>query len=445
MRDTIFALATAPGRGAIAVIRLSGPQTAAAVSALAGRLPRAREAGLRKLKDPATGGVIDEALTLWFPRPRSFTGEDQAELHLHGGPAVVEAVAEALSGLGVRPAEPGEFTRRAFENGRLELSQAEAIADLVDAETAAQRRQAVDQLGGALVRRYESWRAALLDALAWLEAGIDFPDEDLPEAVAERAREPLERLQVDLSAALGDLRGERVRDGYRIALVGAPNAGKSSLINALLERDAAIVTATAGTTRDVIEAHLDLGGYRVLLADMAGVRDTDDAIEAEGVRRARAWAEAAALRLWVVDGSASAGAWREAVDLIRPDDLLVLSKADRPEGSDARAARSRGVQAVSTSTTAPGGLEVLRSTLATHVQAALAGADFPATTRLRHRALLSEALDHLQRALAHLGAGGAELVAEDVRLAARALERLSGRIDAEAVLDRVFGAFCIGK
>ena len=445
MRDTIFALATAPGRAAIAVMRLSGPRSGEAVGALTGGAIAPRSASLRRLKDPATGAAIDEALVLWFPAPASFTGEDQAELQLHGGPAVVEAATEALVGLGLRLAEPGEFTRRAFENGRLELSQAEAIADLVDAETAAQRRQALDQLGGALARRYDGWRDALIEALAWLEAEIDFPDEDLPEALAARAGEPLRRLADELSEAIGDTRGERVREGFRVALTGAPNAGKSSLINALLGRDAAIVTATPGATRDVIEAPLIVDGFRVLLADMAGVRETADPIEAEGVRRARAWAESAALRLWVVDGSAGAGAWAEAADLIGPSDLLVLTKADRGEGPDAAAARGLGASSVRASTVAAGGLDALRAALAGRVGEALSGADFPAVTRLRHRTLLAESLAHIDRALARLSSGDAELIAEDVRLAARPLERLSGRIDADAVLDRVFGSFCIGK
>ena len=445
MRDTIFALATAPGRAAVAVVRISGPSAGRAAAALGARDLPSRSARLRRLVDPATGQPIDEALALWFPGPNSFTGEDQVELHLHGGAAVVEAATEALVRQGLRLAEPGEFTRRAFENGRLELSQAEAIADLVDAETEAQRRQALDQLGGALARRYDVWRESLIEALSWLEAEIDFPDEDLPELLSTRAGAPLRRLADDLAAALTDLRGERVREGFRIALVGAPNAGKSSLINALLGRDAVIVTSTPGTTRDVIEAPLTIEGYRVLLADMAGVRAAADPIEAEGVRRARAWADDAALRLWVVDQGAGEGAWAEASELIREGDLLVLTKADLMRGADAPAAEASGLESLSVSVRDPAGVAPLRAALTARVRAALSGAEFPAATRLRHRALLSESLEHLQRALDRLPGGEAELLAEDVRLAARALERLSGRIDADAILDRVFGTFCIGK
>lgn len=419
-----------------------------AIEALGGPAPPAREARVRRLRDPRSGQPLDQALAVWLPGPHSFTGEDSGELHLHGGAATVEAVTAALASIGLRLAEPGEFSRRAFENGKLDLAQAEAIADLVEAETHAQRRQALAQFDGALSRRYEAWRATLIDALAWLEAEIDFPDEELPERLAARAGEPLERLAAELAAALADSRGERVREGFRVALIGAPNAGKSSLLNALVDRDAAIVTAIPGTTRDVIEAPLTIDGYRVLLADTAGVRAAADAIEAEGVRRARAWAEGADLRLLVVDSHDAGPLSQEALALARPDDILVLSKSDLPAATADRVggvAERIGVRMVGASVVAEGGVDALRAALADRVRAAMAGADFPATTRLRHRAVLEAALDQVRRAIGRLPSGDAELVAEDVRLAARALERLSGRIDAEAVLDRVFASFCIGK
>ncbi len=447
MRDTIFAPATAPGRAAVAVIRISGPEAAAALRSLAGRVPAARRASLRKLRD-ARGDPIDAALTLWFPAPDSYTGEDVAELHLHGGAAVVGRVTEALTELGLRLAEPGEFTRRAFEAGRLSLDQAEGVADLIDAETEAQARQAVAQLEGALGRRYERWRTMLAEALAMLEAAVDFPDEDLPEDVAERARPRIARLEDDLLRAQADARrGERVREGYRIALIGAPNAGKSRLFNALLAREAAIVTATPGTTRDVLEAPLVIAGFKVLLADMAGVRETAEAIEGEGVRRARAWAAGADLRLWVVDGAAGEGAWREASDLVRPADILVLSKRDLPVGRDGAEAASRAEGAllaplyVSAETGA--GLDGLQDMVLARVAADLSGAEFPPVTRARHAKALADALAHLDRADRALESP--ELAAEDLRLAARALERITGRIGAEDVLDVVFASFCIGK
>ncbi|HEX7760416.1 MAG TPA: tRNA uridine-5-carboxymethylaminomethyl(34) synthesis GTPase MnmE, partial [Caulobacteraceae bacterium] len=410
---------------------------------LGARLPPPRRAALRALK-AADGGLIDRGLVLWFPGPGSYTGEDSAELHLHGGPAVVDALTEALLTAGLRLAEPGEFTRRAFEHGKLDLDQAEAVADLVDAETDAQARQALGQLGGALGRRYDRWRTALIDALAQLEAAVDFPDEEVPADVAHRARAPLDRLLAELTEALGgEARGRRVREGYRIAIMGAPNAGKSSLLNALLDRDAAIVTPIPGATRDVIEAPLVLAGYKVLLADMAGLRETHDPVEIEGVRRARAWAGEADLRLWVVDAAASDDAWRLAADLLQPGDIALLNKADLPAGADGAPARAAAPGLVLDLSLTAGDADRLRTLLTDRVVADLSGADFPAVTRARHRVHLETARDHVLRARENLEEP--ELAAEDVRLAARALSRVAGRIGAEDVLDLVFASFCIGK
>lgn len=449
-RDTIFALATAPGRAAIAIIRLSGPGAGKALLALAGDAVRPREATLRTVRGGVDGAVLDEALVLWFPGPASVTGEDCAELHLHGGLAVVDAVTRALLGLGIRLAEPGEFTRRAFENGKLDLSQAEAVADLVDAETESQRRQALAQLDGALSKRHAAWRGGLVEALAVLEAAVDFPDEDLPEAVANEAAPTIARIAGELDTALADgARGERVRGGYRVALVGAPNAGKSSLLNALAGRDAAIVTATPGATRDIIEIPVNMAGYRIVLADTAGIRASQDPIEAEGVRRARAWAEAAELRLLVVDGSATDAAWRAVASLTRPGDFCLLNKADLPPGTAAEArawAEGHGLLSLELSLTSFEGLEAVRQALAEAVVGALSGADFPVATQERHRSDLAAAQAHLERALQALSEPvEVELAAEDIRLASRSLARISGRVGAEDVLDRVFARFCIGK
>jgi tRNA modification GTPase len=436
--DTIFAPATGAGRAALAVIRISGADAAAALQAMSGAVPEPRRASLRTLRG-ADGQALDQALVLWFPGPGSFTGEDSAELHLHGGRAVVGGVLSALAAFGLRLAEAGEFTRRAFANGRLDLAQAEAVADLVDAETEAQRRQALDQLGGALSGRHQAWRDVLLEALALLEAAVDFPDEEVPHAVADQARPGLERLASELAAALADAdRGRRVREGYRIALIGAPNAGKSSLLNALAGRDAAIVTAIPGTTRDVIETPLVLNGYQVLLADTAGLRSTQDVVEAEGVRRAEAWARAADLRLWVVD--ASDGETPLRPELLQADDWVILSKVDLPRrvAEVASGAPERAVSVFD-----PATIEALRAQLSERLTADLTGAEFPAATHLRHVEQLTAALDHVRRALAERA--HPELAAEDVRLAARALERITGRVDPEQVLDRVFASFCIGK
>ncbi len=434
MTDTIFATATAAGRAAVAVVRLSGPGAQAAVRALAGRVPAARRAAVRRLKGPS-GGEIDEALVLWFPGPASYTGEDAAEFHVHGGQAVVAALTDALSALGLRLAEPGEFTRRAFENGRLDLAQAEGVADLIDAETQAQRRQALEQLGGRLSGVQARWREALTGALAMFEAAVDFPDEEVPADVAGRARPIIEALIVELDAAARDAeRGERVREGYRIALLGAPNAGKSTLLNALAKRDAAIVTATPGTTRDIIEVPLVLAGYKVILADTAGLRATNDEIEAEGVRRAEAWAAAADLRVWLVDGQ---GDPRPDVPAsIRIGDIVLTTKRDLGEGHE-------GLPGEPFTARSPNDVAWLERTLTDSVVEALSGAEPPAATRLRHRDLLAEASERLRHALSQ--DESLELAAEDVRLAARALDRITGRIDPEQVLGRIFSTFCIGK
>lgn len=431
MTDTIYAAATAAGRAAVAVVRLSGPATSRVVKALAGGLPRPRLASVRTLRHE--GVAIDQALVLRYQAPASYTGEDAAEFHVHGGPAVVSALLTALQALGLRLAEPGEFTRRAFENGKLDLAQAEGVADLIEAETDAQRRQALDQLGGALSNAQARWRDQLLEALAMFEAAVDFPDEEVPADVAGRARPVLTSLITDLEAAVADAeRGERVREGYRIALVGAPNAGKSTLLNALAGRDAAIVTATAGTTRDVIEVPIVLAGYKVLLADTAGIRDTTDEIEAEGVRRAQAWAREADLRIWLVDGSDPAPP-QPSIPLAAAD-IRLATKRDLGEGrADAAPFTARS----------PNDVAWLRSALAERVVADLAGAEPPTATRLRHRELLTEALQRLRHALS--AEVDLELAAEDVRLAGRALDRITGRIDPEEVLGRVFSSFCIGK
>jgi tRNA modification GTPase len=445
MSDTIYAPATAAGRAAVAVVRLSGPRTREALAALAGGVPLPRRATLRPLQD-ADGEAIDQALVLFFEGPESYTGEDVAELQVHGGPAVVGALVAALHALGLRLAEPGEFTRRAFENGKLDLAQAEGVADLVDAETEAQRRQALDQLGGRLSEVQAAWTEALTEALAMLEAAVDFPDEEVPQDVATRARPALERLVAELEAAAADAeRGERVREGYRIALIGAPNAGKSTLLNALAGRDAAIVTATPGTTRDIIEVPMVLAGYKALLADTAGLRETGNEIEAEGVRRARAWAASADLRLWLVDGSGPA---LTSVPMeLRPEDLCLITKRDLPNGAGgawaAMQARRHGLGTAEVSARGPSDIAWLRSTLEERIVDALAGAEPPAATRLRHQELLSEAADRLRHALSH--DERLELAAEDVRLAARALDRITGRIDPEHVLGRIFATFCIGK
>jgi tRNA modification GTPase len=460
-RDTIIALASGAGRAGVAVIRISGPMAGPLLRALTDRdLPPARVATLATLWHVTTGDELDEALVLWFPGPASFTGEDVVELHVHGGPAVVEAVVDAcLQAAKVRPAEPGEFTRRAFENGKLDLAEAEGLADLVDAETEGQRRQALRQARGALSAAYEGWRGHLIEAAALIEAEIDFPDEDLPGALAARAGPILEALAAEMGRHLDDgHRGERVREGYRIAIVGAPNAGKSSLLNALARREAAIVSDIPGTTRDVVEVRLTLAGFPVWIADTAGLREAADAIEAEGVRRALARAEEADLRIGVAEAGAEVPA--EVAAALRAGDVLVRSKVDLgatdPLPSSPLQVRSadlllplqgggwEGVATVAISVVAGRGVADLETLLAARVEAALGSEEAPALTRARHRRLVQEARAALIRALPGL-ATAPELAAEDVRAAAHALGRLTGRIDVDDLLDEIFASFCIGK
>src|SRR6476646_548697 len=310
IRDTIFALSSGRPPAAIAVVRISGPRAGDALTVLAGRLPEPRKAALARVRDPATGEAIDEALALWFPAPRSETGEDMAELQLHGGRAVIAAVLSALGRIeGFRPAEAGEFTRRAFENGRMDLTAVEGLADLIGAETEAQRRQAYRQLKGLLGKRAETWRARMIEALALVEARIDFSDEaDVPEDLIGPALKVVQGLRDEIAEALaGAARGERLRDGLVVAIAGPPNAGKSTLLNRIARREAAIVSPYAGTTRDVIEVHLDLGGWPVTLLDTAGIRESQDPVELEGVRRARERANTADLILWVVEAGDALG------------------------------------------------------------------------------------------------------------------------------------------
>ena len=449
--DTIFALSSAPGRSGVAVVRVSGPAARQVLEALAGATPPARRARLTRLADPRSGEIIDQGIVLWFPGPGSFTGEDMAELHVHGGRAVIAAAIAALAALpGLRPAEAGEFTRRAFDGGKLDLSQVEGLADLIDAETEAQRRQALRQMDGALSRRIEAWREDLISTLAYAEAAIDFPDEELPHDLQDRIKHKILWVQESLSQIVeDDGRGERLRDGLYIAIIGPPNAGKSSLLNALARRPAAIVSETAGTTRDVIEVHLDLGGYPVTLADTAGLRPVEaaakatgqGAVEAEGIRRARAGAAAADLKLAVFDVQEAPRFDDATLAFVDADTLVVLNKCDLVSVPEEVAVGGRLAVKVSAITGA--GLADLLGLLEGEAEARLGGGGTTAVlTRARHRHALEDCAAALERsAAAHL----AELVVEDLRLAVRALGRISGRVDVEDVLDVIFRDFCIGK
>jgi len=422
--DTIYAPATARGKAGLAVVRLSGPLAWGAARALAGNLPPARHAALRQLR--WNGDNLDQALVLLFADGASFTGEAVAELHLHGSAAVVAAVLRALGAMpGLRLAEPGEFTRRALENGCLDLTQVEGLADLIDAETEAQRKQALRVLSGAVGQRAEGWRSALLRAAALLEATIDFADEEVPVDVGPEVLALFDVVLADLRVeAIGVRAAERVRDGFEVAIVGLPNAGKSTLLNALAGREAAITSAIAGTTRDVIEVRMDLGGLAVTLLDTAGLRETADEVEGLGIARALARAGAADLRVFLQDING-------LPDGLAPqaDDIVVLAKADAGGGVSGKT--GAGLQE-----------------LVERISAVLSGRAAAAATltRERHRLAVLAAVSALEFAWIEVETGGrAELAAEQLREAIRALDSLMGRVDVEQILGEIFASFCIGK
>lgn len=438
--DTIYALSTPPGRGAVAVVRVSGPAAHSSLEALSGAsCPPLRQAALRRLNDPQTGAPLDQALVLAFRGPASFTGEDVVEYHLHGGWSVVQAMLAALSAQdGHRMAEPGEFTRRAFEHGKLDLTEAEAVADLIDAETEAQRLQALTQLSGSLEALYSGWTERLSHVLALMEADLDFSDQDLPEDLLVRVRPDLTGLRREIEDHLDDnRRGERLRNGFQITVLGAPNAGKSSLVNALAQRDVAIVSPVAGTTRDVIDVHLDLGGIPVIIADTAGLRpeqlgeDGHDLIEAEGIRRALDRARNADLKLLVFDATQAPDP--HTLALIDDTSVLVANKSDLklPE-----------MDAISVSAATGEGIPTLLSAIQARLQSVIGKTSAPTLTRARHREALYRASTALDRAMI---APEPELAAEDVRLALRHLGSITGRVDVEDLLDLIFRDFCIGK
>jgi tRNA modification GTPase len=432
--DTIFAIASGHGRSAVCLIRISGSESRLILERMTGGVPEPRRAVVRTLRDPKTNDPLDQALVLWMPGPGSFTGEDQAELHIHGGLATRAAVLRALSSIdNCRPAEAGEFTRRAFLNGRMDLSQVEGLADIIDAETEAQRRQAMLQLGGRLGNAAEEWRESILQVLALLEASLDFSDEgDVPEDLEAEILRMIDGVQGEIGRALANRSGERLREGLTVVLAGPPNAGKSTLLNALARRDVAIVSPIAGTTRDVIEVHCDLGGLPVIIVDTAGLRESADLIEQEGVSRARARAQDADLVLWLVPPDGEENVPPPARRLLK-----VGTKADmgghRTE-CDLMIAAATGQ-----------GLPDLIARLEEEA-ASLMGQGDAVITRERHRKALDRAQGCLIRARDMLASRGPlELAAEEVRLSARAIGEITGRVDVEDVLDRLFSSFCIGK
>ena len=442
-----FALSSAAGKAGVAVIRVSGAQAWKSLDRLAkGRLPEPRKTKLMTLISPKTGDLIDHAMVIGFKGLNSFTGEDVIEYHCHGSPAILEELLSLLGKMeGHRMANHGEFTRRAFENGKLDLTEAEAIADLIDAETKMQKEQALSQMGGALSSVYNGWAEELTRALAYVETIIDFPDEDVPDTETAKATPSIQKLQEKIEIHLNDnRRGERLRNGIHIAVIGAPNAGKSSLVNLLAERDIAIVSDMAGTTRDVIEAHLNLGGYPVILADTAGLRpdqigdDGQEAVESEGIRRAIEKAKAADLRVLVFDASAEKPD-KHTLDLMDESAILVANKSDL----DSQALDLPDANPVLISTKTGENIDQLLSVLKEKIAKEFTvSRETPSLTRERHRQNLENCNTSLVAALTQKQP---ELMAQDLRFAVNELGRITGRVDVEDLLDVIFKDFCIGK
>ena len=455
---TIFALATAPAKSGVAVIRISGNGAAPALALLTElRDPIARHAYFCTIRNPSSASVIDKGLAIYFKAPHSFTGEDVVELHLHGSIAVIREVLDVLSAIdGMVPAEAGEFTRRAFINGKLDLVEAEGLADLIDANTHAQKTQAMRQMQGEMSVFYDEIRQKTIHCLALLEAYIDFPDEEIPESVLTQWRETIINLQAKISAALADSkRGERLREGLSIVIVGAPNAGKSSLLNTLAGRDAAIVSHHAGTTRDVIEVQMDIAGYPVILMDTAGLREAGDEIEEEGIRRAKARAGQADIKLALFDGAELPSMDENTMKLVDENTIVIISKSDtviphlmrdlEPQVLSVDFAldpRLRGDDVVDISTLNNKGIDLLLAKIEEKVIGFFAGENAPFITRNRHRALLQEAELLLSAALMDKPL---ELACEELRRASLAIGKITGKIQVDDVLDVVFRQFCIGK
>ena len=450
--ETIFALSSAAGKAGISVIRVSGSKAWDSLKTLAGdqKLPAPRKTGVINLVNPASREIIDRAMVIGFAAPASFTGEDVIEYHCHGSPAILEEMLAALASMkGHRLANHGEFTRRAFDNGKLDLTEAEAIADLIDAETKAQKEQALAQMGGVLSTLYNGWAEELVRALAYIEAVIDFPDEDVPDSETAKAKPVVEKLLSDISNHLNDnRRGERLRSGLQVAVIGAPNAGKSSLVNALAQRDVAIVSDLAGTTRDVIEVHLTLGEYPVILADTAGLRPDQvggsgqEAIESEGIRRALKRAKEADLRILIFDAG-DIIADSHTANLIDDQALVVVNKLDLNSDAPKLFDVKQELKPLFISTKTGEGLDEFLKVLTKKISTQMAASrETPSLTRRRHRNHLEECLGSLKTALTQ---PQPELMAQELRFAVNALGRITGRVDVEDLLDVIFKDFCIGK
>ncbi|HPF47136.1 MAG: tRNA uridine-5-carboxymethylaminomethyl(34) synthesis GTPase MnmE [Alphaproteobacteria bacterium] len=445
---TIFALSSGKGRAGVSVIRLSGPLTEKAILLLTKKqkCPEARKAMLTWFYDPSTGERLDQGILIFFQGPNSFTGEDVAEFHIHGGYAVTAGFLEALSKInGLRSAEAGEFTRRAFDNGKMDLTSAEGLADLINAETSGQRKQALRQMEGELANLYEGWRKELITAMAYLEADIDFSDEEIPDDVGERVRPVIEKLYAEIEKHLADgHRGERLRHGLQVIILGAPNAGKSSLMNYLSKRDVAIVSDIAGTTRDLLEVHLDISGFPVSVIDTAGIRYSDNEIESEGIRRAEVKAADADLKIVVIDGTQDHYLGDQMLKHIDENTMILINKVDLLDVKTHSEYAFGGIGVWSVSAKTRQGLDDFMTAFEREVSKRMELTDTPSLTRTRHRANLQSALKHMKR---YVDADhfALELQSEDLRMAARDIGKITGYVDVEDILEKIFKEFCIGK
>ncbi len=441
--DTIFALATPNARSGVAIIRISGKGAKAALSALSGKKDFVHSNAFFTAFHDCAGELIDKGLAIYFAEPSSFTGEDTVELHLHGSQAVIKHMLETLSAMeGLRLAEAGEFTRRAYLNGKMDLLEAEGLADLINAETLAQKAQAMRQMGGEASKKYTSMREQIIRTLAHMEAYIDFPDEDIPESVLLGLSEEVAHCITHIETVLRDNRqGERLREGFRVVICGAPNAGKSSLINALSGRDAAIVSHHAGTTRDVIEVHMDIGGFPVILTDTAGIRETSDDVEGEGVKRALARAEDADLKLVLFDCTKLPNLDANSVALCANNTVIIVTKCDlSPSARSHQLPFAGDILYLSTATGE--GLDDLIKLLENSINSGFNSKESPLITRHRHREQLEQALASLRRFSTDLPL---ELACEELRQAAGAIGKITGKIQVDDVLEVIFKQFCIGK
>jgi tRNA modification GTPase len=441
--DTIFALSSAPGKAGVSVFRISGKNALKAVSIICPDVTlRPREAHLVSLYSPEQNLVIDKAIAIYFKAPHSFTGEDVVEFHTHGSIAICKMLIEALMAIeDLRLAEPGEFSKRAFLNNKMDLTAAEGLADLIEAETSQQVRQAIRQMSGELEILYEGWRSDLLKIQSLLEAYIDFPDEDIPDSVLDSVNKTLDRLKKAIIEHLDDSsRGERLREGIRLAIFGPPNAGKSSLLNYFAQRDVAIVSSYEGTTRDVLEIHLDIGGYPVIIADTAGLRATEDVIEAEGIKRAQKAAEQADIKIFIFDVLKGLPRDGQFLKLVDENTIILANKVDLSE--DYIEIEYNGRKVLGVSIKGKIGLNLLLDEIKRHAENLARPSETPAITRMRYR-------QSLNQALALLNDFDFEkdivLAAEDIRLAARALSQITGKISVDEVLGEIFANFCIGK